>query len=211
MKSCIMILAAFAGSFFFAIPSATVDAADKPIPRQVDLRPRFAKFGLTPRNQGSRDTCSLFAVTCLADYELARSASGRTPHLSEEYLVWAANEATGLTGDQAMFIEAVQGLTRFGICTEVAMPYQAQSDGQRAPTDAAREEAGHHGHWSRAVDQTLERQHGNHARRVDGHQSRVGERSSGRDRHAGRKSRACRQQTFWNAPPRQTFATATAS
>ncbi len=148
MKSCIMMLAAVAGSVFVAFPSATIDAADKPIPKQVDLRPRFAKFGLTPRTQGSRDTCSVFAVTGVAEYELARSGSGRSPRLSEEYLVWAANEATGLSGDQAMFIEAVQGLTHLGICTETAMPYEAQSDRQRMPTDAAREEAGRQGHWS---------------------------------------------------------------
>ncbi|HEY3963491.1 MAG TPA: C1 family peptidase [Planctomycetaceae bacterium] len=147
MKSWIMLLAAFAASVFVALPSAIV-AADRPIPKQVDLRSRFAKFGLTPRAQGARDTCSAFALTGVAEYEMARSGSGRSPRLSEEYLVWGANDATGLTGDQATFIEALQGLTRLGICTATAMPYEAQSDQQRSPTAAAREEAGRHGHWS---------------------------------------------------------------
>src|SRR5436309_1354078 len=33
------------------------------LPRQIDLRPQFAKFGLGPRGQGGRNTCSVFVTT----------------------------------------------------------------------------------------------------------------------------------------------------
>lgn len=137
-----------AGWSVFTFSGAPVVAGDKPLPKHVDLRLQFAKFGMPPRVQGARDTCSLFAITGVAEYELAKTSTVRSPRLSEEYLVWAANEATGLAGDQAMFIEAAQGLTRLGICPATAMPYQPQSDPQRTPSEAAREEAGRSGHWS---------------------------------------------------------------
>ena len=146
MKSYPIFLVAVVGLHLFAFAGTELDAADKPLPKQVDLRPRYAKFGLPPRAQGPRDTCSLFAVTGVAEYELAKSRPGRAPRLSEEYLVWAANEATGLTGDQAMFIEAVEGLSRLGICTEADMPYEEKTDPKRTPTAAARADAHKSGH-----------------------------------------------------------------
>jgi hypothetical protein len=57
--------------------------------------------------------------------------------LSEEYLIWAANEATGLTGDQAMFYEAVHGLNALGICKLELMPYELTVDASRRPSATA--------------------------------------------------------------------------
>ena len=107
------------------------------LPERGDLVPQFRAIGLEPRSQGGRDTCSLFAVTALADFECARNASPPSPRLSVEYLIWAANEATGLKGDQAMFYEEVHGLNALGICAGDLMPYEKSADGARRPSAAA--------------------------------------------------------------------------
>jgi hypothetical protein len=101
----------------------------------------FARLGLTPLDQGNRDVCSLFAITALAEFESAKTPG--TPHhrLSEEFLIWAADRATGLTGDQAMFYKAVAGLNGLGICTADRMPYVSQPDLNRKPSAAALNEA----------------------------------------------------------------------
>ena len=107
------------------------------LPSKIDLVPAFQKLGLAPQAQKARDTCSLFAITALADFECARSASQPGKRLSEEFLIWAANEATGRKGDQAMFYEAVHGLNTLGICTRELMPYLASPDAQRKPQPTA--------------------------------------------------------------------------
>ena len=104
------------------------------LPPAADLGPEFLHFGIKARAQGERDTCSLFAMTALADFECSGSGLHTSKRLSEEFLVWAANEATGLEGDQAMFSEAVHGLNRLGICAEELMPY---GQAGRAPSKQA--------------------------------------------------------------------------
>jgi hypothetical protein len=105
-------------------------------PASVDLRQRLAEAGLAPRSQGGRDTCSLFAIAALAHYESC-DVSGATAPVSEEFLTWAANEATGLRGDQAMFYEALHGLATLGICTEEDMPYERRGSRRRRPGETA--------------------------------------------------------------------------
>ncbi len=107
------------------------------LPGQINLVPEFQELGLAPRAQKTRNTCSLFAITALADFEYARSTSQPHKRLSEEFLIWAANEATGLKGDQAMFYEAVHGLNTLGICMEELMPYSDTTDAKRKPSSAA--------------------------------------------------------------------------
>jgi hypothetical protein len=107
------------------------------LPDRIDLVPRFREIGLEPADQGKRDTCSLFAVAALADFEGAKKGPRPSPRLSVEYLVWAANEAAGMKGDQAMFSEAVHGLNALGICAGELMPYEGSADGARAPSAAA--------------------------------------------------------------------------
>ncbi len=107
------------------------------LPGRINLVPQFQELGLAPRAQMSRDTCSLFAITALAEFEYARVADPPRRRLSEEFLVWAANEATGRRTDQAMFYEAVHGLNALGICTEELMPYSSTTDAKRMPSSAA--------------------------------------------------------------------------
>jgi hypothetical protein len=115
--------------------------AQEPLPRKVSLIAEFQKLGLPPRVQGERDTCSLFAITALAEYECARHSPPPHRRLSEEFLIWAGNEASGLKGDQAMFYKAVNGLNALGICTEESMPYADCSDAKRRPSENALSDA----------------------------------------------------------------------
>jgi len=107
------------------------------LPRKADLGPEFRRLGLTARSQGGRDTCSLFAVTALADFECARGTPRRHTRLSEEFLVWAANEATGRGRDSAMFYQAVHGLNVLGVCADELMPYAGKRGAERTPSSAA--------------------------------------------------------------------------
>ena len=106
------------------------------LPAGVDLMPELERLGLTARVQGDRDTCSIFAVTGVAEFEVGRQ-SRRPSRLSEEFLIWAGNKASGMTGDQAMFYKAVHGLDVLGICSDELMPYRSSSDATRRPSPAA--------------------------------------------------------------------------
>jgi len=122
------------------------------VPRQVDLRPEFEKFGFQAVAQGKRDTCTTFADTALAEFESARHprlsedlpdgvqpSPGNDPKpFSEEFLIWAGNEASGIPGDQAMFWKSVHGLQTFGICPAELMPYKL---GVNNPTERPSREA----------------------------------------------------------------------
>jgi hypothetical protein len=57
---CLVILSAMAGRIRAC--------AQEALPRKVSLIAEFQKLGLPPRIQGERDTCSLFAITALAEY-----------------------------------------------------------------------------------------------------------------------------------------------
>jgi hypothetical protein len=107
-----------------------------PLPKQVDLKVKFDELDLSARQQGARGTCVFFAVTGLANFEYARSMGGRQEPFSEEYLVWAARQATGRSG--GTFTRAVRGLNHFGICAESLMPYAAKDDETRTPPADAR-------------------------------------------------------------------------
>jgi Papain family cysteine protease len=128
-------LALLAGLLVLLFPGAGY--GQKTLPRSVSLIAEFNKFGLVPRAQGERDTCSLFAITSLAEFECARQSPQATMRLSEEFLIWAGNEASGLKGDQAMFYKAVHGLNTYGICAEERMPYANKSEPKRRPSAQA--------------------------------------------------------------------------
>ncbi len=106
------------------------------LPGKVTLVPEFVELGW-PRSQDRRDTCSLFAISAVAEFEYARSTSQPPMRFSVEFLTWAANESTGRKQDQAMFYEAVHGLNALGISTEELMPYADMPDAQRKPSPTA--------------------------------------------------------------------------
>lgn len=157
--------------------SPLASADDAPLPAEVDLRPEFEIFDLPACSQGSRNTCSLFAITALAEFEAARS-TGEAAAFSQEFLTWSANDATGRAGDQAMFYEALAGLNEFGICAEELMPYERREDRSREPAPEVIEVAGQLSnrwrvHWIKLWDveqpMTAEQMHSIKAALADGH------------------------------------------
>ncbi len=108
------------------------------LPAKVDLKPQLQDFGLTARQQGNRDDCSLFAVTGVVEYEAARHLPKKGERLSEEFLIWASDKVSGQTGDQAMFWKAVAGLNTYGICSEERMPYGPRNESPAASVPASR-------------------------------------------------------------------------
>ena len=66
------------------------------LPNSVDLRPFFEKWGLEPRLQRSRNTCSVFVIAECIEYALATKQKHGT-RLSIEFLNWAANEKAANT------------------------------------------------------------------------------------------------------------------
>lgn len=102
----------------------------------VDLRPQFERWGLPPRRQGRRGTCSVFTTTAAYEFALARRQDRGEP-LSDEFLNWAANAATGRDDDGSFFHDAIAGFEKFGACAAALMPYAADFDPARTPSDAA--------------------------------------------------------------------------
>lgn len=121
-------------------------------PESVDLRPALDCWGLPPRAQGGRPTCSVFVVTGAIEYSLADKQRQGT-RLSVEFLNWASNRATRKRVDGGFFSDLWKGFDAYGICNEDAMPYAAVFDPSQQPSSAAREharqiqEAGLRLHW----------------------------------------------------------------
>jgi hypothetical protein len=125
--------------------------------RQADLQPVFKKWGLGPRCQGNRDTCSVFVLTGALEYARA-SREDRGTTLSVEFLNWASNQAVGQARDGGFFAELWKGFSSYGICPEPDMPYQNAFDSNRAPSPEAKEharpmlETGYRLHWIKRWD-----------------------------------------------------------
>jgi hypothetical protein len=117
------------------LPAAPLPAA--PLPAAVDLRPRFQEWGLTVKDQGRRGTCVLHAMAGVLEYEHA-AAGARGLRLSEEYLVWAAREATGHKTEDSSFPGVLSALSRHGACRAELMPYAARFDPSAVPSAKAR-------------------------------------------------------------------------
>ncbi len=114
----------------------------EPVPPAIDLRPQFEAFGLSPRAQGARPTCSIFATVAAFEFAVAK-ARGRGERLSVDYCNWAANAATGRGDDGDFFTSALQGFQTFGLCRDDLLPYGAQFDAAAVPTPAALVAGGH--------------------------------------------------------------------
>jgi hypothetical protein len=102
----------------------------------VDLRPTLTDMGLPPRAQGPRGTCSVFTTCHAIEFALAKR-SGKGTRLSPEFLNWAASQVAGAPSDGAFFHNALEGFTRYGVCPEADLPYQATYDSALKPSDSA--------------------------------------------------------------------------
>jgi hypothetical protein len=130
-----------------AAPSAAPDKAapDKAavaLPAEVDLRPELLKYGLGPRRQGRRNTCSVFTTAATIEFALSK-AEGKGEKLSVEYLNWACNQIIGnKTQDRGQFFrDLLKGYDRYGICTEAEMPYRRRFDSELSPSEEASKQA----------------------------------------------------------------------
>jgi hypothetical protein len=120
-----------------AVPFRSVIVAHIPpeLAPEVDLRPKIAAYRLHVRDQGSRGTCTVFATAFLIEYQRAGLADA--PHrldLSEEYLNWAGNKATGEDADGGFFTKEIAGYNAWGISTAREMPNQATYDAANPDT-----------------------------------------------------------------------------
>jgi hypothetical protein len=127
------------------------------LPASVDLRPALNAFGLTPRVQGKRGTCSVFAMTQALEFAFAKK-DDRGERFSAEFLNWASNRATNDKEDGGFFSDLWTGFAAHGLCLESMMPYEATYNAGIEPSPAARKEAeprreaGLELHWIKAWD-----------------------------------------------------------
>jgi papain like protease len=92
---------------------------------QLDLRPTVQTLGLAVRSQGSRGTCSVFALTFLLEYAYGTRLNTGSADLSEEYLNYVANLVSGNTADGDFFDNIDHGYQSWGIVPEASEPYRA--------------------------------------------------------------------------------------
>ena len=105
-----------------------------------DLRPQFAEYGITIKDQGERPTCSVHTMIGLYEFEYAHTMGRRDP-LSVEYLNWACNRVDSADYDGTMFSSAVDAVARYGICADDYMPYATRFSAKAEPSEAAKRDA----------------------------------------------------------------------
>jgi len=155
-----MLMAAWmtVSSAYSASPPAKQSQPAAP-PGSVDLRSIFRNWGLAPRAQGARGTCSAFVVTEALEYALASQRRCGT-RLSVEFLNWASNQAIGQWEDGGFFSDLWKGYAAYGVCPEQDMPYRAEFDPKLRPSDEALaharpgRDAGLRLHWIKPWDVT---------------------------------------------------------
>lgn len=130
-------------SLFLALLAACATTPPPAAPSVSDLRPQFEAFGLLPRAQGPRPTCSIFTTTAALEFAFAR-ATGRGERLSVDYCNWATNAATGRNDDGDFFHFALDGFARYGICRDELQPYGAHFDAGAVPSPDALVDGGRH-------------------------------------------------------------------
>lgn len=133
-------LVLLAGCWVEAAASAATNDGPATLATKIDLRPQFEMWGLKPRQQGNRPTCSVFTFTGALEFALAHQRQ-QGERLSVEFLNWAANQTRRGARDGGFFSEMWNGFAKYGICAEPEMPYQAEFDSTRLPAPEARADA----------------------------------------------------------------------
>ena len=107
---------------------------------KVDLRPEFEKLKLDMRQQGKRGACQVFAMVGVIEYQLARR--GTQVDVSEQFIMWAANEANHLNRTGGFNPDLlIAGLKQYGICEESLMPYIPREETIEKPSAEAIKDA----------------------------------------------------------------------
>ncbi len=105
-----------------------------------DLRPKFAEYGITVKNQADRPTCSVHTMIGVYEFEYANTL-GQQDSLSVEYMNWACNQIDGENYDGTMFSSAIDAVAKYGICTDDYMPYATRYSDKLEPSEAAKKDA----------------------------------------------------------------------
>jgi len=111
------------GPLKIVIPAYTIGTTPT-----VDLRPTIKQHGLIAKDQGSRNTCSVFAITFLHEYEFATKKGFKNPHFSEEYLNYVKNVVNNMKTDGGFFDLIDNGYQAWGCFFRRAVPYKAAYD-----------------------------------------------------------------------------------
>lgn len=100
----------------------------------VDLVPRLTDWGLVPRGQGNRNTCSVFTTVGAIEWALAVHR-GTGVQISPEFANWTGGAVTdNPDADGNFFHPILEGLEKYGACAESEMPYRPTLDKERPPT-----------------------------------------------------------------------------
>ncbi len=126
-----------------AVKKSAEAAAAAPQNKDVafSLRPEYERLGIKVRDQGSRGTCVVFGITGCLDFYSAKA--GGPTHLSEQFAGWAEGRVTGVMKPGNFHFNAadvIEGLKKFGICSEELMPYR-NNNPTTVPSKAAIEDA----------------------------------------------------------------------
>jgi hypothetical protein len=106
------------------------------VTRTVDLRPTIARWGLGARSQGKRPTCSVFATVNAIEFALA-ARKDKGLRMSQEYLNWAKNQATGTEQDGGFFHDIWAGYAKYGLAGAETVPYAETYDPAFSPSERA--------------------------------------------------------------------------
>jgi hypothetical protein len=93
-----------------------------PATMNVDLRSKIAGFDIAVRDQGARNTCSVFATTFLLEYETAKSTNQKGLDFSEDYLNAVTDIVTNAKGDGDFFSNILNGYLKFGTVAQSDFP-----------------------------------------------------------------------------------------
>lgn len=105
-------------------------------PPRVDLRPEFQRRQLGVRQQAQRGACQVFAFVGVLEYQLSRPDA--PVDLSEQFLMWAANEANRMKRTEGFNPDLLSsGLKKHGICRESLMPYVPRNEPIDKPSEQA--------------------------------------------------------------------------
>lgn len=103
------------------IPRPTFTLNNKP---EVDLRGQAKALGVyAAREQGARNTCSVFAMSFLLDFMYARHYGMKNANFSEEFLNLASNLAINQKQDGGFFDDINLGYQKYGDVDEATAPY----------------------------------------------------------------------------------------
>lgn len=125
-----------------AAPAVKIESEGGRKVEVLSLREEFEKAGLTPKGQGSRGTCGIFAVTGALEYEWAkRDLKKRGTRLSESYLLWGRQKKEVRKQDGSVLEDVIHAAKLYGMCREELFPYDPAGGPPAEPPSRAAWEA----------------------------------------------------------------------